>query len=201
MPRIHEWTGPPASERRTEAQRKPVAIRQANVSSAAHHRLANSSDVGVLTLAAVTDVSEGDVIALIESALDAHLVAVLAFTAATVGRVAGQAIVEAHRCGNVPPREHAKPLRRQVERHADIVTGRTAPLLVLTGGATVIPLALEQLLVLGDFLHMAEGQFGDKAARVEVVGAWEQPQCVDHHVHGVAARALVIHGAEVFRYQ
>ncbi|MNL13375.1 hypothetical protein D3C87_1342810 [compost metagenome] len=44
---------------------------------------------------------------------------------------------------------------------------------------------------------MTERHFGDQAAGVEVIGARQQPQAVDHHVPRVTASALIVGSADV----
>src|SRR5690606_7320864 len=84
----------------------------ADIAGATDHGLAHTGDVCVLTWAAVADIGQGHVVALVQRALDTDLVAVLALAAAAGGGIARYARVEAHRRGNGPAGEDAKPLWR-----------------------------------------------------------------------------------------
>src|SRR5690606_1836893 len=156
------------SERGAQGQRDPVAVGQADIAGATDHGLAHTGDVGVLARAAVADVGQGHVVALVQRALDTDLVAVLAFIAATGGGIARNAVVKAHRRREVPAGEHPQPLRREVEGDTEVVARGTAPLLVLACRAATVTFALEEVLVVGYTLHAAVGHLGDEIAGVEV---------------------------------
>src|SRR5690606_38420486 len=156
------------SERGAQGQRDPVAVGQADIAGATDHGLAHTGDVCVLTWAAVADIGQGHVVALVLRALDTELVAVLALAAAAGGGIARYAIVEAHRRGNVPAGEDAKPLWREAEGDAQVVARGAPPGLVLARRAASVTLALEEVLVIGYTLHAAVGHLGDEIAGVEV---------------------------------
>src|SRR5690606_21972583 len=99
------------SERGAQGQRDPVAVGQADIAGAADPGLAHTGDGCVLTWAAVADIGQGHVVALVQRALDTDLVAVLALAAATGGGIARNTVVEAHRRRDVPTWEYPQPLR------------------------------------------------------------------------------------------